>query len=93
MGFIDNMFKPVSTVGKGISNVVTGSVVNPIKNVSSGVHDLFSGVGTGVSKLGSGIGSGISTLSSSLGNLVSSPLLIIGVGVAGFLIVSYITKK
>ena len=92
MGFLNNMMKPVSSIGKGISNTITGAVVNPIQNVSSGVNNLFTGVGTGVSKLGSGIGSGISNLSNSLGNLVSSPLLIIGAGVAGFLVVSYITK-
>lgn len=92
MGFLDNMLKPVNTIGKGISNTVNGAIVNPIQNVSSGVNNLFTGVGTGVSKLGSGIGSGISNISNSLGNLVSSPLLIIGVGVAGFLVVSYITK-
>ena len=68
MGFLDNMMKPVNAIGKGVSNVVTGAVVNPIANVSSGVHDLFSGVGTGVSKLGSGIGDGISNISNSLRN-------------------------
>ena len=92
MGFLHNVMKPVNNIGKGISNTVSGSVINPIQDVTSGAHDLFSGVGTGVSKLGSGIGSGISNLSDSLGNLVSSPLLIIGVGVAGFLVVSYMTK-
>ena len=88
MRFLKHLFKPVSTIGKGISKAFNGAIVHPLDNVTSGIGNFFSSAGTGVAKLGSGLGSGVSNLGQGIGNVLGSPILLIGGAVVLFLLIN-----
>ena len=90
MGFLDKIFKPISSVFNGV-------VVNPLDNITSGIGSGFAGIGqgfagvgqgfgSGVASLGQGVGSGVNNFSKGVSSLVSSPFLLIAIGVGGILL-------
>ena len=90
MGFLDKIFKPVSSVFNGV-------VVHPLDNITSGIGSGFAGIGqgfagigqglgTGIAGVGQGVGGGINSLGSGVSSLISSPILLIAVGIGGILL-------
>ena len=94
MGFLENAFKPISSVFNGV-------IVHPLDNITSGIGSIGAGIGSGISNLGAGLGSclgalrsgvwsGVNSLGSGVGDLVGSPFLLIAVAIGGILLLKNI---